>query len=165
MGTTPKPDPVKSCASCGQNLRRKRFNGRLEDMSAFARRKYCDFKCMGEGMTVESPTLGGIYQRAQREVPLGAKCQMCGTTEKLQRHHLDENPGNNAIENLMTLCGPCHTKWHWQHGKKAWKPANACSVCGEPVKGHGYCLKHYQRFKKHGDPLLVKRRGGLVRIC
>jgi len=24
------------------------------------------------------------------------------------------------------------------------------------VKGLGFCEKHYQRFKKHGDPLVVK---------
>jgi hypothetical protein len=24
------------------------------------------------------------------------------------------------------------------------------------MKGHGLCEKHYQRWKKHGDPLAVK---------
>jgi hypothetical protein len=24
--------------------------------------------------------------------------------------------------------------------------------CSHPVHGHGYCSKHYQRWKKHGDP-------------
>jgi hypothetical protein len=33
----------------------------------------------------------------------------------------------------------------------------SCSVCGKPQKGLGYCEKHYQRFKKWGDPLLTKR--------
>ncbi len=32
-----------------------------------------------------------------------------------------------------------------------------CSVdeCGKPVHGHGWCLKHYKRWRKHGDPLFV----------
>lgn len=34
--------------------------------------------------------------------------------------------------------------------------AKSCRVCGAPVSGLGYCEKHYQRFKKWGDPLLVK---------
>lgn len=28
--------------------------------------------------------------------------------EVLQVHHIDENPGNNAIENLIPLCSRCH---------------------------------------------------------
>lgn len=26
-------------------------------------------------------------------------------------------------------------------------------ICGDPHKGLGYCEKHYQRFKTHGDPM------------
>lgn len=33
-----------------------------------------------------------------------------------------------------------------------------CSVdgCGDPYLCKGYCSKHYQRWKKHGDPLIVR---------
>jgi len=31
-------------------------------------------------------------------------------------------------------------------------------VCGRPIYGLGYCNKHWQRFKKHGDPLTVKNK-------
>lgn len=31
--------------------------------------------------------------------------------------------------------------------------------CGAGVKTRGFCGKHYQRFRKHGDPLAVKPRG------
>jgi DNA-binding XRE family transcriptional regulator len=36
-----------------------------------------------------------------------------------------------------------------------------CSVegCEREHKGHGYCNTHYQRFKRHGDPLHTVRRG------
>jgi hypothetical protein len=41
-----------------------------------------------------------------------------------------------------------------------------CSIeeCGGLVHGHGYCRKHYERWKKHGDPekVLVFRPGGSV---
>lgn len=35
-----------------------------------------------------------------------------------------------------------------------------CKVdkCDRHVKGLGYCSKHYQRFKNHGDPLVNKRK-------
>ena len=28
----------------------------------------------------------------------------------LQVHHIDENPANNALENLIALCASCHLK-------------------------------------------------------
>ena len=45
MGDTRKPDPVKFCLNCGQRMTRKRFSGRLEDLTAFGRRMYCDDAC------------------------------------------------------------------------------------------------------------------------
>jgi hypothetical protein len=36
-----------------------------------------------------------------------------------------------------------------------------CTVegCATKVKGHGFCDKHYQRWRKHGDPLRVDPAG------
>ena len=31
-----------------------------------------------------------------------------GSREFLQVHHIDENPGNNDLENLIPLCARCH---------------------------------------------------------
>lgn len=45
-------------------------------------------------------------------------CQACGATENLHRHHKDENPLNNAPENVAILCQDCHAKAHG--GKFAW---------------------------------------------
>lgn len=41
------------------------------------------------------------------------KCEDCGTTEKLVRHHFDYN---KPIE-IMILCASCH--WHWHQKNKA----------------------------------------------
>lgn len=38
---------------------------------------------------------------------------------------------------------------------KEHNPKGTCRVCGKPQKGLGLCEKHYQRFKKHGDPLMT----------
>src|SRR5579883_3474314 len=35
------------------------------------------------------------------------KCSMCGASNP-QIHHLDENPSNNSILNLLPLCPNCH---------------------------------------------------------
>ena len=44
-----------------------------------------------------------------------ARCEKdCRKTKNaqmvLQVHHIDENPANNAIENLIPLCASCHLK-------------------------------------------------------
>lgn len=38
-------------------------------------------------------------------------CIVCGA-EKSERHHRDENPSNNAPENIAILCRSCHMKEH-----------------------------------------------------
>lgn len=59
--------------------------------------------------------------RAQR-LFVALVCQGCGVeaseTVRLHRHHIDENPLNNARENVAILCQDCHTKAH--AGKFAW---------------------------------------------
>ena len=41
----------------------------------------------------------------------GKDCRNTKNSEMvLQVHHIDENPGNNALENLIPLCASCHLK-------------------------------------------------------
>jgi len=43
-----------------------------------------------------------------------------------------------------------------------------CSLCPKPVLARGWCAKHYTRWKKYGDPLVVQkmgRRPGPVNLC
>ncbi len=41
-------------------------------------------------------------------------------------------------------------------GPRPGRPKRAsCTVCGKRAHGHGLCLKHYWRWRKHGDPLFV----------
>ncbi len=154
-----KNDPVKHCAHCGRQLERKTFNGRLEDHGVFLRRKYCGEECASKGQRKANPTPGALRKRSA--VFRKNKCQMCETGENLQVHHIDGNPENNEASNLMTLCASCHTTWHWQNGKQQYKRQSACKICGKPARKLDMCQKHYQRFKKYGDPYLTKRRRGL----
>jgi 5-methylcytosine-specific restriction endonuclease McrA len=155
-----KPTPAKHCQWCGTQLDRKLFNGRLESMNVFLRRKYCDLTCMGLAHRTTSPTLGTLRSRAKKL--RGPLCGRCGANDNLSVHHLDGNPANNTLENVMTMCMKCHTTWHWEHGKKA-LPATrrpTCSVCGiADATKDGLCQLHYQRMKKYGDPLLTKIKG------
>jgi endogenous inhibitor of DNA gyrase (YacG/DUF329 family) len=87
------------------------------------------------------------HYHARKEVPSGP-CSICGKPDATDVHHKDGNHLNNSRANLVRICRSCHIRHH--------RPKGSCIICGKPVKGLGYCDKHYQRFKKYGDPLLVK---------
>lgn len=40
-------------------------------------------------------------------------CERCDSTHRLQRHHRDGNPTNNAQGNVIVLCEPCHKAEHF----------------------------------------------------
>ncbi len=154
-----KTDPVKHCSFCDKLLSRKRFNGRLEDLSAFRKRKYCDALCMAQSMVQEEVTKSMYHKRAQEfKEP---QCSTCGTTLGLHVHHRNGDHTDNAPANLITLCGSCHLKWHWQNGKasQSKKQRATCKICGKPAKAKGYCQNHYRHWQKYGDPLLTKPSG------
>lgn len=110
-----KPDPKKHCLHCGQRLRRKRFDSKLESMNVFIRRKYCDLVCSAAGQVKPEVTKGAYLWRARKlRKP---ECEECGSTENLHAHHKDENWKNNVATNIETLCGSCHLKLHWSKGQ------------------------------------------------
>ena len=159
-----KQEKEKACAHCGSTMKRKRYNGRLEDIGSFNRRKYCNRECMAQSAIKDHVTLAGLRARASKF--RGGKCEMCGTEKSLQVHHIDLNPANNSLKNLMTLCAVCHTKWHYAHGKINKKPKATCKCCDLPARHYGLCPTHATRFKRHGDPMAkkIKTKSGWVLI-
>lgn len=146
-----KPTPEKYCAYCGKKMERKTYPNSKEDLSSFSRRKYCGIECMRKAYVKkgENSQLYTAAHHSSRKVVYliedrEKKCELCGTTINIDVHHKDGNYRNNRSENLMVVCRSCHMKLH--------HPKAKCRICGKPVKGHGYCEKHYQRFKKYGDP-------------
>lgn len=148
-----KPTPEHYCAYCGKRMERKRINGRLEDLSAFKRRKYCDRECMKRAF-VRKDASGQAVRNSRRSAGMieylikGKEkvCEVCGSTTNIDVHHKDSNPNNNDENNLLLVCRRCHMKIHRQK--------SVCNLCGKPVKGYGYCNMHYIRWKKFGDPLV-----------
>lgn len=147
-----KEDPEKYCAYCGERMHRIRFDsGRLEDLSAFSRRKYCCRECMRKAFVKtgkNEQSSGGAHKSARLIKYLieghERSCEKCGSTRNVEVHHKDGNYQNNTPDNLILLCRSCHMKEH--------NPKSTCIICGKPAKGHGYCDKHLIRLKKYGDP-------------
>ena len=150
---------IRVCEYCSVELIRKNYkNGAREPDANFYTRRFCNQECMGLARVKSNPKKSTIRRRASKLALNGLrkdKCEKCGTDKKLHLHHIDSNPNNNNINNVMTLCASCHGQWHWEHGKKPPRPKRLCSICGNKVVGRGYCSKHYQRFITHGDPNFI----------
>lgn len=50
--------------------------------------------------------------RAELQKEIDSICPFCGNTDvgHFEIHHIDENPSNNEISNLLLLCPTCHSK-------------------------------------------------------
>jgi hypothetical protein len=110
MGRPRVQEPEKHCAECGELMTRKTFNGRLEDLGVFNRRKYCNQTCMANAFVSDAPCEGTLHQRARKL--RGTFCEFCGAMTRLQAHHKDWNVQNNSPENIQTLCISCHASYH-----------------------------------------------------
>jgi len=112
-----KQEPEKFCEFCGARLQRKVYNGRLEDLGAFKRRKYCNLKCAN---SKKHPTHWGTHHwRARRHRK--EFCEACGITESLHAHHVDGNFKNDDPLNIQTLCTWCHHFLHATAERLGWE--------------------------------------------
>jgi len=86
------------------------------------------------------------------------KCTCCGTPDDLVVHHIDgngrgsKNPNNN-LENLKTLCRPCHAREH--NTLDRWsKNYSSCINCNTNEKrygANGLCVNCYQLFARREE--------------
>lgn len=86
-------------------------------------------------------------------------CQRSDVTGEWCHLHYTRLRRNGSLEPLRAggrrggrKVGPC-------------KVERCAGLSGTPGAGHGYCGKHYQRWKKHGDPNYVKPRNVGVAPC
>ena len=114
----------KNCKYCGKQLKRKRFNGRLEDFTVFSNRKYCNRECMRKDWVKIGDNHNHSYSNAHttarkiNELILHKEvCELCGSDTNLDIHHIDGNWQNNNLDNLMCLCRSCHTKYERNKNK------------------------------------------------
>lgn len=108
---------MKPCSRCGEPLQRKRYNGVLEDRTAFARRKFCSLRCANtRGVWGQSLTAQHRVSSRLRK----PHCESCGAKPSNSRllhvHHRNGNWRDHRPENLQTLCIRCHL--HGAHGEK-----------------------------------------------
>ena len=127
MLTPRKAEPEKFCMRCGMVFQRTTFNGRLEDLGVFKRRKYCSLRCSS---TRDRPGHWETYHwRARKHRK--SSCEACGSTDQLHAHHVDGEPQNNEPSNIQTLCVYCHNFLHATADRLGWtEPGRLPSLLG-----------------------------------
>lgn len=115
-----KSTETRHCETCSSILERRRNDaGRLEGFRDFMRRRFCSLSC------ANSRSKGGTSRKASHYHARKQRaecCDACGTSKRLQAHHIDENWTNNDPTNLQTLCVFCHAFWHAMHRRLGMKP-------------------------------------------
>ena len=116
----PKAAEPRQCEHCLKTLERRRNEaGRLEGFRDFMRRRFCSLSCANSRPKGgESRKASHYHARKQR----AGSCEACGTSKRLQVHHIDEDWKNNEPTNLQTLCVFCHAFWHAMHVRLGTKP-------------------------------------------
>lgn len=159
MGRPSIPVKEKPCKQCRKMMQRQRYNGTLESRLNYKRRIFCNRDCMTNWMEgqIKVPSVKAGHRQSGKKVK--SECEFCARTKtRLYVHHMDENPMNNADENLKTLCGSCHRRMHSPNFTGTPPQRKSCSLCSKPAERKGYCDTHLTRLKKYGDPLLTKKR-------
>jgi hypothetical protein len=152
-----KQEPPKRCAACSEILLRKQFNGRLESINVFLRRKYCNRGCMAAAMVKPVVKRQTYLQRARpRRLDHCEICQASGI--RLTIHHKNRIWSDNQPGNLQTLCSSCHTSLHHASGEISkrleQRPCESCGLVGLRKT----CNTCRSRIKRYGADL-VKQLG------
>jgi hypothetical protein len=154
MSRPAKEAPEKSCKCCGTEMERKRFNGRLEDLSVFLRRQHCSLRCAN---TRERPSHWGTYHwRARRHRK--SHCEACGSTDQLHAHHADGKPENNDPENIQTLCVWCHNFLHATADRLGWIEPGRLAPFGEWTACEPWEMPSSRRFPSSSAKRSSKRK-------
>ena len=101
-------------------------------------------------------------KQAQRKFKV-EKCEICGGSKTLQRHHKDGNRLNNSAENVQILCQECHKNEHMKKGtwgKGRILKNKICVICGKsfrPRRARDKICKNKECLKELGRISALKR--------
>jgi len=131
------------CSNCSKNRKVEsvcQTCGKKEMKHKSRMAKYCSRECWNKSRVgVKRPSIvGRKISNTKLSMPIkteaGARkrfntylypevksCERCGEAnrKKINRHHIDKNPFNTDVSNLMYLCQSCHQRHHrnWEKRK------------------------------------------------
>jgi len=105
---------VVYCEYCGKKI--TRTARQLEN----SKRHFCSYKCFLKDMRKNNGGKPLRVSKQMRETVLVAtdnKCSICGKRpippDSLEIHHINGNPRDNRLENIIALCKSCHRRAHF----------------------------------------------------
>ena len=156
-----KKEPSKMCKHCKKPLMRKRFGSRLEDLTVFSKRAFCNRLCMASSMEGVIKVVNQKNSYRQSSKAAKNECETCGKCDsRLHVHHVDGDPLNNDSDNLKTLCPECHGRIHSYMYNSEGTERLQCLHCEKKAIRKGLCHAHLTRLKRHGSPLAKKKKVG-----
>jgi hypothetical protein len=101
---------IIKCRHCNRDIPRLRIpSGDLEQKSKYLKHKYC-LRCKKLGFNIT--TKEGSRYRSRKLID-NSICTKCNKDYgRIEVHHIDENPFNNNLSNLISLCVSCHRLLH-----------------------------------------------------
>ena len=118
MGRKAADAGIKVCEFCGKDFARRRFSGRLEDLTRFRSRRFCREGCATSKREGEHVRPREASRRRYINAGLPLVCSSCGVTDQIHIHHLDGDPWNMAMDNMQPLCVSCHLRHHWETDRR-----------------------------------------------
>ena len=110
------------CKDCGTPLSAKAGALRCRSCAAKKENSAWNSKQAQDALNSQEGTATTARARALQRGQLKHACEVCGATKTLHIHHMDKSPWNGAVENLKTLCEPCHKQWHARNDHKGKNP-------------------------------------------
>ena len=114
--------PGAVCVDCGTALSKKPGASRCRRCASKKENSAWNGKQAQEALASREGLATTARGRALQRDQLKTACEECGTDSRLHLHHINGDPWDGAAENLMTLCEPCHKRWHVRHGHKGKNP-------------------------------------------
>lgn len=90
------------CPTCGNGIQNNR--------------KFCSMACYAKRAAKKTEYTGNWSMQKHRVKKRdNGVCALCGQSkQRVAVHHIDHNATNNSLTNLVTLCEPCHGRYHRQ---------------------------------------------------
>jgi 5-methylcytosine-specific restriction endonuclease McrA len=78
-------------------------------------------RCKNPRLRLDATSYGELHRQVlERD---GWRCQVCGSMQHLQVHHLKfrSHSGSDVEQNLITLCAHCHEQMHRKPSRRSFQ--------------------------------------------
>lgn len=94
-----------------KNRYNRSIKGKESKLRYYLKNKPAIIKKVAETTREKIISRNNAHDKAKRQ-KIPRVCVICNIGDKINVHHIDRNPFNNDLDNLVYLCSSCHGKEH-----------------------------------------------------